>query len=339
MASGDDPFCVATPYRRFSDLTLFPASPKVGKRFANLVATSHAGASSLVKWGLTRKPGAWDRWLDAPPGPPPPPAVAGHRLRITHINHATWLIQGHGVNILTDPIWSDRCSPLSTVGPKRHRPPGIRFEDLPRIDGILLSHNHYDHLDMPTLRTLAQTFQPWVITGLGNGPIVKSAGITRVIELDWWQSIQIQDEVEVTAVPAQHFSGRSLWDRDHTLWVGLMLSLPQSVTFFAGDTGYGHHFEQIARGFPKIDLSLLPIGAFRPEWFMSRVHMSPDEAIRAHAALGSHTSVGIHYGTFRLADDGQTEGPDRIAALLAAHPDPKPRFWTLEFGEGRDVPL
>lgn len=339
MATHGDVVGVGNIYRRFNDPDLYPAGRKVGSRFLNLVTTTHAGGISLVKWGLTRRPGSWEQFIDAPYGPPPPPVVDGQRLRVTHVNHATWLLQGNGLNILTDPIWSVRCSPFASVGPKRHRPPGIRFNDLPKIDGILLSHNHYDHLDLPTLRKLSKRFQPWVATGLGNGPIVKSAGVSRVVELDWWQSIQVQEGVEVTAVPVQHFSGRGLWDRDQTLWVGFVLSLPQSVTFFAGDTGFGPHFKQIATGFLEIDISLLPIGAFRPEWFMSRVHMSPEEAIQAHAVLGSKTSVGIHYGTFRLADDGQTEGPDRIRAALAVHPDPKPRFWIMEFGEGREVPL
>jgi L-ascorbate metabolism protein UlaG (beta-lactamase superfamily) len=157
-------------------------------------------------------------------------------------------------------------------------------------------------------------------------------------ELDWWQSVEVRDGVRVAAVPAQHFSGRGMFDRDRALWAGFVVSGPAGSAYFAGDTGFGAHFEEIRDRFGPPRLALLPIGAYRPEWFMSRVHTSPTEALRAHRVLGAGTSVGIHFGTFRLADDGQDEAPARVEALLREGAAPRPRFWVLGFGEARDVP-
>lgn len=259
-------------------------------------------------------------------------------MRVTFVNHATVLLQMDGVNILTDPIWSERCSPVSFAGPKRVVPPGLRFEQLPTIDVVLLSHNHYDHLDVSTLRRLADEHRPRILVPLGNRRVLDRAGVRGAEELDWWQSVEVRDGVRVAAVPAQHFSGRGMFDRDRALWAGFVVSGPAGSAYFAGDTGFGAHFEEIRDRFGPPRLALLPIGAYRPEWFMSRVHTSPDEALRAHRILGAGTSVGIHFGTFRLADDGQDEAPARVEALLCEGAAPRPRFWVLGFGESRDVP-
>lgn len=308
-------------------------------RFSNQTPTAHSGFGDVMRWMATRKPGPWRKWNDAPPGPSPPPRVGPGEMRVTFVNHATTLIQMDGVNVLTDPIWSERCSPVPFAGPRRAVPPGLRLDQLPPIDVVLISHNHYDHLDLPTLKRVVHEHHPRILVPLGNRELLDRGGVRGAEELAWWQSADMRDgAVRVSAVPAQHFSGRGFFDRDRSLWAGFVISGPAGSAYFAGDTGFGPHFSEIRDRFGPPRLAILPIGAYRPEWFMSRVHASPDEALRAHRILGAATSVGIHFGTFRLADDGQDEPPERIAALLRESALPRPRFWILEFGEGRDVP-
>ena len=297
-----------------------------GERFHNF-GPGWQSEQSFIKWMLTRDRGAWREWTDAPFGPPPPRNVGDGELRITFINHATTLVQLDGVNILTDPIWSERTSPVGFAGPKRHRPPGIRFEDLPPIDLVLVSHNHYDHLDVPTLRRLTGAR---IITALGNGALMRRHGIVAA-ELDWWESRDI-----VTAVPSQHFSARGLTDRNRNLWCGFVIGSQSGNVYFAGDTGWGTHFAEIGRRFQPMRLALLPIGAYRPRWFMKPAHIDPAEAVEAHHALKAQTSVAIHFGTFALGDDGEFEPVRDLESAIAANGNP--RFWILQHGEGRDVP-
>jgi L-ascorbate metabolism protein UlaG (beta-lactamase superfamily) len=269
-----------------------------GKRFHNLQPTRHAGFTDMVKWLTNREQGKWDRWREVTPSVPPQ-RVAGGELRVTWVNHSTFLVQTGNVNLLTDPIWSQRCSPVQWAGPKRHHAPGIRFEDLPPIDAVLISHNHYDHMDAPTLARLErkQTF-----VGLGNAAFLKGA-----TDLDWWESASIGEGIRVHCVPAQHFSSRGLTDRDANLWCGFVVETPHGAIYFAGDTGYGPHFQMIRERFGAMRLALLPIGAFRPEWFMCSVHISPRDAVRAAQELQAATSIPMHYFTFHLGDDGQDE--------------------------------
>jgi L-ascorbate metabolism protein UlaG (beta-lactamase superfamily) len=300
-------------------------------------AVPHGGFGSFLRWQWSREPGKWTE-RRGPVGPRPPARVASGGLRVTFVNHATALVQQDGVNLLTDPIWSERCSPFSWIGPRRKQPPGIRFEDLPPIDVVVLSHNHYDHLDLPTLRRLAERDRPRFFVGLGNRALLERAGIQRVDELDWWQTVPLGEGVELTGVPAQHFSNRGLFDRDGTLWLGYLLRGPAGTTYFAGDTGAGPHFAEIRRRYGSPRLALLPIGAFRPEWFMGGVHVTPEDAVAAHETLGAATSVGIHFGTFPLADDGEEEAPAALRAALARRPEAsRPRFLMLAAGEGHDV--
>ncbi len=254
------------------------------------------------------------------------------------VGHATTLIQIDGVNILTDPVWSKRVSPFSFIGPQRVRPPGVRFEHLPPIDAILVSHDHYDHLDIPTLKRLSQTNQPRVFVGLGLEPLLKSKKIAGGTEMDWWQSVELSNGVRVTSVPARHWSGRGVRNRNRTLWGGYVIEGKSGTIYFAGDTGYGVHLERIAERFPSIRLALLPIGAHLPRWFMKAQHMSPEDAVRAHQLLRPVTSIGIHFGTFPLADEGERQPIDELAAVLNEINDSKLNFSVLAFGEGRDVP-
>ncbi len=191
-----------------------------GERFVNPEATDLSGFGGFLRWQLTADPGPWVRWTDAPPGPPPPRAVGAGEMRVTFVNHATVLIQMDGLNVLADPVWSERVSPVSFAGPRRVRPPGIRFEDLPPIHVVLVSHNHYDHCDLPTLRRLHETHHPRVFTGLGNRALLDGRGVPGAHEMDWWQTAELAPGVTVTSVPSKHFSNRGACDRDRTLWAG-----------------------------------------------------------------------------------------------------------------------
>ena len=298
-----------------------------GARFRNR-EPEHQG--SFLKWQATRQMGPWPRWVDEPPGPPPPRRVGGGRLRVTFINHATLLIQMDDLSVLTDPIWSERTSPVSFAGPKRHRAPGIRFDDLPPIDVVVVSHNHYDHLDVPTLRRLQLRDRPRIVTPLGNGALMRRHGVDDAIELDWWQQHD-----RVTAVPARHFSARGMSDRNRNLWGGFVIGGASGNVYFAGDTGWGAHFAEIGARFAPIRAALLPIGAYLPRWFMKPAHVNPAEAVEAHAALGARTSIPMHYGTFALGDDGIDEPLRDLQSALAAKGNPN--FAILDHGEGRDL--
>lgn len=281
-----------------------------GKRFHNH-QSGWQTEGSFLEWQLTRKPGEWRVWIDDPPGPEPERRVAGGRVRVTWVNHATVLVQMDGLNILTDPIWSKRCSPVAFTGPMRHRAPGLRFEDLPPIDLVLVSHNHYDHLDLATLRRLRAP----ILVPLGVTALLERHGVRNSKDLDWWQTLNVNERVAVTVVPAQHFSARGLSDRNASLWCGFVISGPSGSVYFAGDTGWGRHFVQIAERFGPVRVALLPIGAYEPRWFMKTAHISPAEAVDAHHALRARTSIGIHWGTFRLSDEGEL---DPARALEAA---------------------
>lgn len=288
----------------------------------------------LLEWQANRSPGPWKPYREVPPGPPPPRDVPPGAMRVTFINHATTLIQLDGINVLTDPMYSKRCSPTEVAGPARVRPPGIRFEDLPRIDAVVLSHNHYDHLDLPTLKRLASTWpRVQIFAGLGNRAYLTANGLES-IELDWWDSRKVGD-VTITSVPNQHFSNRGLSDANGSLWSAWVLGGAKGLSYFGGDTGYGPHFQEIAARVGPMRLAVLPIGAFRPEWFMSPIHMSPQQAVQAAIDLDATLAVPMHYGTFSLADDGEDEPVETLETTLLTKPAP---FKVLAFGEGVDVP-
>jgi L-ascorbate metabolism protein UlaG (beta-lactamase superfamily) len=274
-----------------------------GKRYFNPNAAQARGFLDVLRWKLTSRPEPSPAFIADVVPSVPPASVDDDQLRVTLVNHSTVLLQQPGANILTDPIWSLRASPLTWAGPKRVRTPGVRWEDLPRIDVVLLSHNHYDHLDVVTLRKLAETGATQFVTPLGVGRVLRSHGIKTVHELDWGDTL-ITAGCTVHGVPALHFSARTPFDRNRTLWCGFILETSRGRVYFAGDTAFGEHFAQIRERHGAPRLALLPIGAYDPRWFMSAVHMSPEDAIRAHQILGAKTSVAIHHGTFKLTDEG-----------------------------------
>ena len=310
-----------------------------GRRFFNphQGGRDHGDIREVAKWMATRDRKRW-RTIETPHGPPPPERVTGGGVRVTWVGHATALVQVAGLNLLTDPIWAHRCGPLSRVGPRRFRRAALRREDLPPIDAVLLSHDHYDHLCVETLRFLRDDHAPRIFTGLRVGEILAKHRIPGAVELDWWDSAELAPGVRVTFTPAQHFSGRGVHDRDRTLWGGLFVDTPAGGVFYAGDTGYGPHFREIRERLGAPRLALLPIGAYAPRWFMSPVHMDPAEAVRAHQELGAETSVAVHFASFALADDGQFEPERDLAAALAETGVSPEAFRVLEHGVGADIP-
>ena len=278
---------------------------------------SDRGFGDLLRWKLGERPAAWPSSVPVRQTVPDA-AVAG--LRATVIGHASVLIQAGGLNVLTDPVWSKRASPLPFGGPRRVWAPGVAFGALPAIDVVLLSHNHYDHMDMATLRRLCAEHRPLIVTPLGNDTILKRAipGV-RVVAGDWWERIDIGKGGEVTIVPAYHWSARTGRDRRMALWSGFVLNTAGGSAHFTGDTGYGSGriFRDVRRRIGRPDLALIPIGAYAPRWFMSPQHTNPAEAVQILEDLEAARAVGIHWGVFRLTDERRDEPPELLLEALA----------------------
>jgi len=300
-----------------------------GERFVNPTGGAGQPFSAVPRMLLERR-ALWPRHVDV--SVKVPPSLTGAAAIVTFIGHATFLIQTPAGNMLTDPMYSQRAGPFNVLGPKRVRQPAVRFDDLPPISTVLLSHNHYDHCDLPTLRRLARRFDPAVVTPLGNARLVRSAGIRHVEELDWWQPAA-DSQVPMTATPAQHFSARTPWDRNRALWCGFVLQAGQRRIYFAGDTAYAPFLREIPERLGRIDFALLPIGAYEPRWFMKAVHMNPEEAVQAHIDLGGPETVAMHFGTFQLTAEG-IDAPQRALEESRRQKHISPSlFRVLEFGQ------
>ncbi len=323
----------------------FPVSDHCdGERFFNPPPQPQAlGFTSLPKWWWQQLTGdefhRWPKTAPAPRRPELPARVAPGDVAVTFIGHSTFLLQFDGLTVLTDPVFATYAGPFGRLGPKRVRPPALRLEELPAIDAVVVSHNHYDHLDLATLRWLARERRPQFVTSLGNKAWLEARDIAPVAEFDWWQSADIARGLRVTATPAQHFAARAPWDRCRTLWNGFMLHTRAGDVFFCGDSGWGPHFAAIRERVGAPALALLPIGAYEPRWFMIPVHLNPDEAIRAHLALGARRSIGMHFGTFQLTNEAIDEPLHALAAARAAHSVSADDFTTLDFGETRTLGL
>ena len=258
-----------------------------------------------------------------------------HEATVTWVGHSTLLVQLDGVNILTDPVYSNRLGPLSgTVGVHRFTPPGIPFEDLPSIDVVLISHDHYDHLDEPTVRRLAHAFHPLFVVPLGIKAWLEGRGITNAVELDWSESIKVKG-LEIVCAPAQHGSGRSLTDVGRRLWASWAV-IGSRRFYFAGDSGYASHFEMIGHALGPFDLAALPIGSYTPRRIAKPVHMSPEEALQASRDLRAADFIGIHWGTYKLAREPYDEPPRRIAAEVERLKLDPHTIWLPKPGETLD---
>jgi L-ascorbate metabolism protein UlaG (beta-lactamase superfamily) len=268
----------------------------------------------------------------------PPARVAGDEMRVTWIGHSTVLIQTQGLNILTDPIWSERASPFSFIGPRRVRAPGVRFEDLPRIDLVLVSHNHYDHMDLPTLKRLWDRDRPLIVTSLGNDAILRGAGVTSVTR-DWGGQVDVRPGIAVIVVQNHHWGSRWGTDRNRALWSAFTVTLPGGNLFFAGDTGWGGGgwAREAARHGP-FRFVILPIGAYLPRDVMRESHVDPEESMRVFEILNPTRALGVHWGTFQLTFEGIDDPPRAIAALARQRGLAPGRFIATQPGQGFSVP-
>ena len=285
----------------------------------------------VLSWLMTRQPAQWPVWEDNPPLKDLPTARPDADLndwKIWFIGHVTCLIQIGKYNFLTDPVWAMRASPVGFAGPKRVRPAGLALEQLPKIDAVLLSHNHYDHMDLAALDWLHQRDQMPIYTGLANAQYLPSS--MNVIEMDWWDQVSLPNapEVQIVFTPAQHFSGRGLRDGNQALWGGLSIVTPEGHLFFAGDTRYSAHFSEIRERLGAPRLALLPIGAYEPRAIMRAMHMNPADAVKAHVDLAAERSLAIHYRTFQLTDEAINQPLLDLATALTEQQLPADCFYT-----------
>lgn len=266
----------------------------------------------------------------------PPISNYTTNTKITFINHSTVLIQSKKVNFLMDPIYSYRASPVQWIGPARVRSPGAKFEELPRIDAVLISHNHYDHMDLATIQKLDKDHHPLFIVPLGNKVFLNRHGIHHVVELDWWQKIKVK-KATVTLLPAHHSSQRWLHDYNRTLWGSFGLQVYGKKIYFAGDTGYANHFKLIRNAWGKPDFSFLPIGAYEPRSLLKPEHLNPEEAVKSHLDLGSEESMGIHWGTFQLSAEALDQPLKDLAAARKRHHISENKFFIKQEGKPFDI--
>lgn len=308
-----------------------------GRRFHNLAPHIQRDLGQLFRWLRDRDPGPWEMAANDLWPKPPSRVTEPGALRVTFVNHSTVLLQLAGLNLLTDPIWSPRASPVSFAGPKRYREPGIPFHALPAIDAIVVSHGHYDHMDIPTLKRLSERDRPRILVPLGHAALLRRKGIDQVEELDWWDQVEVAPGVRIIPVPVQHWTARGLFDRNLALWCGFVVDAPGGPIYFAGDTGYAAHFSMARDRFGPMRLALLPIGAYLPRWFMKSMHTSPEDVLMARDDLAAKRAMAIHFGTFQLGDDGQFQATTQLARLRAQANLDDREFWIPDFGEGRDI--
>jgi len=315
----------------------FPISDHCdGERFFNPHGSGPRPIKDVVAWQRTRQKAVWPISVPLRPQAPPPHDVAAGRAAVTFIGHSTFLIRTAAAAFVTDPVFTTHAGPFGRTGPRRVRPPALAIADLPPLNLVLLSHNHYDHLQPSSLRGVARRGRPSIVTALGLGPVVSPLGFSSAAELDWWQTHEVAG-VRVTSVPAQHFSARTPWDRDRTLWSGFIVESGGVTIYFAGDTGYSPDFREIGKRFPNIDVALIPIGAYEPRWFMQPVHANPEEAVRIHLDVRARRSIGMHFGTFQLTDEGIDEPVAALSRACAAGAVADGAFTVLDFGETRVV--
>lgn len=316
-----------------------------GERFYNLdqpeISQSKRGISltRFISFSREQKREPWPAAIAVQPTRPPARVNQGTKMLATWVGHSTVLVQTDGLNILTDPIWAERASPFSFTGPKRVRAPGIRFSDLPKIDIVLISHNHYDHLELDSLKKLWARDKPLIVTGLGNDSILKAADIPSTTR-DWGGRVTVKPGVDIIVNRVHHWGSRWFSDRNRALWAGFTVTLPGGNLFFTGDTGWGTGSwvdEAAAYGPPR--LALIAIGAFLPRDMMLDSHIGPEEALQVMETLGAETSIGVHWGTFRLSSESVNEPRDTLNSLMLQNSIAAERFQTPEPGQTLSIPV
>ena len=312
-----------------------------GVRFFNPGQPGPKGRLAFLRWQLGDRGVAWPSAFPSPvQADRPPQSYTENGFRISYVGHASFLIQTRGKAVLIDPVWSDRASPFTFIGPRRLNPPGIAFDDLPRIDVILVTHNHYDHMDTATVGRLWQRNRPRVVTPLGNDAILEAdiPGI-EAEAVDWGATMDLGDGVRVHVEPTLHWSARGSGDRSHALWASFVIEAEVSKIYCVGDSGFGdgRTFRRVASRHPRLAAALLPIGAYEPRWFMINSHMNPDDAVKALALCGAPIAFGHHWGTFRLTNEAVEQPANDLTAALATHGVAAERFAALRPGEVRIV--
>jgi L-ascorbate metabolism protein UlaG (beta-lactamase superfamily) len=297
----------------------------------------------MLRWQFNGERQSWQKQVPSPfPQAKPDARVEGDGLRVTMVGHASMLLQVAGLNILTDPVWSDRVSPFSFAGPKRVTAPGIRFEDLPKIDLVIVSHNHYDHLDVVTLKRLQAAHSPHFVTPLGNDTIIRRAAPdAKISVMDWGDRIAISDGITIDAEPAHHWSARGTGDRSMALWASFVISTPSGKIYHVGDTGFhdGINYRSAGEKHGPFRLAILPFGAYEPRWFMKGQHQNPDEAVRGMQLANVAYVAGHHFATFQLTDEAMDAPVRALEVALREHGVAPERFRPLRAGEVFDVPV
>ncbi|KPF57737.1 MBL fold metallo-hydrolase [Rhizobium sp. AAP116] len=315
-----------------------------GKVFFNPGGEEPRGFSDLLRWQFGGGKIEWPRPAQAADvvTAKPESRVEDRRLVVTMVGHATLLIQTAGLNILTDPVWSERASPVSFAGPKRNNPPGVTFDDLPKIDIVIVTHNHYDHLDTATLRRLFRRDNPRIVTTLGNDTIMRDDMPGMVADvMDWGDRVEIGKGVAIHCEPCHHWSARGMGDRRMALWAAFVIETPGGKIYHIGDTGYaeGKHYREIKAKHGDIRIAIMPIGAYEPRWFMKAQHQNPEEAIEGFRLSGAAFGIGHHFGTFQLTNEGIDDPPKALGVAMSAAGISNERFKGLRPGQQFEVPL
>jgi L-ascorbate metabolism protein UlaG (beta-lactamase superfamily) len=309
-----------------------------GRQFFDPDGVPPKSLREVLRWQFAgrRNRTTWPKWLPNPHADHPPAEVNGGKVRLSFVGHASWLIQTSGLNILVDPVWSARVSPVGWAGPKRHNDPGIAFEALPRVDVVLVSHGHYDHLDLRTLSRLAKTFSPRVVTPLGNDLAMRAAnGAIRAEAFDWHDRVELGNGIAVHLVPTRHWTARGMFDRNKALWASFVLETPAGKIYIVCDSGYGEgtHFRKVRDAHGPLRLAILPIGAYEPRWFMRDQHMNPEDAVKALTDCGAEAALGHHHGTFQLTDEAIDAPAQALLDALDAARIPRERFIAVKPGQ------
>jgi L-ascorbate metabolism protein UlaG (beta-lactamase superfamily) len=311
-----------------------------GTRFHDPHGAAPKGALDMLRWLASGRSEKWPQWAPSPFFDRPPARVGGTAVRISFIGHASLLVQTGEVNLLLDPVWSERASPFGFAGPKRVNDPGIAFDALPPIDAVLVSHGHYDHLDVATLSRLAVAHQPRVITPLGNDAVMRARDAAIAAEsFDWHQRVIQAPDLAVTLVPLRHWSARGLFDRNKTLWAGFVIETPAGRIYHVTDSGYGDglRFREARERYGPFRLAILPIGAYEPRWFMCDQYMNPEEAVRAFADCGAELALAHHHGTFKLTDEAIDAPGIALSQALEAAGIAGERFRVLRPGQAWEI--